>query len=274
MLKNSIVYKIFTLGFVGLSVFLSSCTEIIEVDLRDIDAEWVVQAQLAAGMPAEVVLTQSVNFDEKNEFPAISSVMVSIQKNNGETELLEEIASGVYRSKTTIGSSLDTYTLSIESDVKMISATETIPQKVAIDSVQLMSLGFSRPPVPGADNPNPSLLTLYFSDPSGISNYYKAVAYKGDSLVNNNISNDLLFDGRQGQISVFIPEGSFNSGDMIDVQLQSITKSVYDYYMSMPNAGRGPGSGSPANPITNLQGNKLGYFNAYSFSSYTIEFNL
>lgn len=259
---------------VVLVLFLPSCTEVIDVNLRNIEPEWVVAAEIADGMPAQVILTHSVNFDEDNAFPPISNVQVKIQVKNGASETLEEIAPGVYTSNTVYGIAGLAYSLRIESADKMITADESIPAKVEIDSVQIMSLGFSRPPVPGAENPNPSLVTLYFSDPGNVQNFYKALAFKTDSLVNTNFSSDLLFDGRSGQISVFLPEGSFDTGEQIDLLLQSIPSSVYDYYMSMPNAGQGPGSGSPANPITNLVGNKLGYFNAYSFSKTSLVFGL
>lgn len=266
-MKKNIFFEI-----VALSILLFSCTEVIDVDLRNIEPEWVVVGEIAEGLPAKVTLTESVNFDEDNVFPSIPGMSIQLENNQGESETLNEVAPGVYESSLIKGLSGITYHLSVQGSGKLITASESIPAKIVIDSVQLTDLGFSRPPVPGSNNPNPSLVTLYFSDPAFENNYYKAIAYKSDSLVNTNTTDDLLFDGRTGQISIFIPEGTFMPGENINLQLQSIPSRVYDYYLSMPNAGQGPGSGSPANPITNLSGNKLGYFNAYSFSNTSLIF--
>ena len=69
-----------------------------------------------------------------------------------------------------------------------------------------------------------------------------------------------------------------NIGDFITVDLMSIDKATFDYYLTANSVnasgsnGRGPSSTSaaPTNPVTNWNNNALGYFSAYTSSQKTI----
>jgi hypothetical protein len=65
-----------------------------------------------------------------------------------------------------------------------------------------------------------------------------------------------------------------NIGDLIRVELMSIDKAAYDFYLTANSVnasggnGRGPSSTSaaPTNPVTNWSNKALGYFSAYRTS--------
>ena len=59
--------------------------------------------------------------------------------------------------------------------------------------------------------------------------------------------------------------------DTVVVELQTLDKSTYDYYLTLNSLAGGLfGASNPANPKTNLSNDALGYFGAYTVSRDTI----
>ena len=110
MLQNT-----FKLGLAGLILlYLSSCTQVIDVDINSADPQTVIEANLnTTGEPATVKLTQSINFDESNFFPAVSNALVVISDNLGQRDTLLESSAGLYTSSQIQGQSGRTYTLEV-----------------------------------------------------------------------------------------------------------------------------------------------------------------
>jgi hypothetical protein len=64
-------------------------------------------------------------------------------------------------------------------------------------------------------------------------------------------------------------EWDIEPGDTVYVELQHITKDMFNYYNTLNNivgSGGPMGSSTPYNPISNIKGDALGYFGAYSSS--------
>ena len=74
-LKTNIIIQLIT----GLIV-MSSCTEIIQIDINNSEPQIVVEANIAQGEPATVILTQSVNFYTTDEYPPIQDASVDIHQ--------------------------------------------------------------------------------------------------------------------------------------------------------------------------------------------------
>ncbi|MBW7892063.1 MAG: DUF4249 family protein, partial [Chitinophagaceae bacterium] len=72
-------------------------------------------------------------------------------------------------------------------------------------------------------------------------------------------------------ITLFTPpddEKNIKSGDLVKVEMQSISSTVYDYWYSLIQGASGnSSSASPANPISNIEGGALGYFSAHQIQS-------
>ena len=78
-----------------ISFGITSCTEIIQLDLQNNKSEVVVEASMAAANEIRVLLSRSVNLDESNTFPLLTGAQVSISDENNNTEVLTEIEPGV-----------------------------------------------------------------------------------------------------------------------------------------------------------------------------------
>ena len=74
---------------------LSSCEKVIDVDLNEAEKKYVIEANLSdqAGS-ALVLLTQTRNFDESNDFPGVSGAVVTISEAGGASYTLTESAPG------------------------------------------------------------------------------------------------------------------------------------------------------------------------------------
>ena len=135
------------------------------------------------------------------------------------------------------------------------------PGKTSFDSLYIIdfsSFGSSR-----------KFANVVFKDPKGVGNAYKFVQYK-NNIENPNIFvlNDLYSDGRM--INTFLAFFSdsenqrINSGDTVKVEMQSIDPSVYKFFFSLSQGSRGSGDNvAPGNPVSNISGGAIGYFNAY-----------
>lgn len=79
------------------------------------------------------------------------------------------------------------------------------------------------------------------------------------------IRNDAFTNGNHVDQAIFNPDIKIVKGDLMEVELQCVDKAVFEYFngLMLLNSDRGI---SPTNPSTNINGNALGYFSAFTSS--------
>ena len=117
------------------------------------------------------------------------------------------------------------------------------------------------------------MLTCYLQDPSEYRNYYRLIVYKkGEPRISDDmmyIFNDDFMNGNM--IFMLWESEAFFPQDTVVVELQTLDKSTYEYYLTLNSLAGGMfGASNPANPETNLSNDALGYFGAYTVSRDTI----
>jgi hypothetical protein len=254
------------------SLFLFfACEKPIDIDLNSSDPKIVIEGAISDGQGNFTVkLTRSLNFDESNEFPAVSSALVKISDDAGNTEVLDEISTGIYATATLRGIPGRTYTLEVTDEGEVYTASSTMPFPVHIQSASI-ERGISVP----------FEISAKFLDPPGIANYYRLIQVierGGSSAII--VDDDRLQDGSTITLSTPLFSGNFSngvpglrSGDSITVVLQSIDKYVYEYLRMLNELQQEGLLGEPAssaNPTSNISNGALGYFNAYSSTTKTI----
>lgn len=238
---------------------LFSCQKIIKVDLNSSATKVVVEGSINDGPgPYFVKLSQTVNFDQTNTFPAVTGATVTISDDAGNTETLSETSPGVYRAATITGVAGRTYTLSVTAAGKTYTAVSKLNTPVQMDSLNTQKGLFGRR----------KNVHVYFQDPAGVENWYKIVKTVNDSVYRDiYITPDLLRDGQQMEEILFSNNAgdSLMRGDSMTIALQSIDEGVYEYFRTLApiTEGNDPGA-TPANPKTNLSNGALGYFSAYA----------
>ena len=254
------IFYIFS--FLVLIVTISSCTKVINLDLKDSDPQYVIEGMVNKDDSVHFVfISQSVLFSTNNVFPNVSGAIVTISDNLNNSEVLTEIIPGKYATAHLLGVEGRTYTLTVQIADKVFTSSSTIPQQVNLDTMVFIDNSFG-------GNGGKIAIPIRF-DPAGVQNNYKFDMYvsrftknKGwemDSAIQ--IQNDDFSDGLITQEPLFGSLGAFMPNDTCKVIMTCIDKDVYKYFYSLSLNEEG-GAATPANPISNISGGCLGYFSA------------
>lgn len=258
----------YTSGLLSITILLGSlvsCTKVIDLDTNASDPQIVVQGSVPSdGDKTFVKLMRSVNFDESNHYPEIRNAVVTIDDDAGNSDMLTEIAPGIYEADSITGVSGRTYKLSILVDGKTITSTSTIPGKVTLDSIIVTELAGGN--VRGAAGGKTYEVIVRYTDPANTNNYYRFVeSVNGIETGDIYVFDDRLTNGLKVESPLLKFNRQLKSNDVLTIEMQCIDKTVYNYFKSFGNLSGGPqNSSTPANPYTNLIGTKLGYFSAYT----------
>ena len=242
---------------------LFSCNKVIELDLRDTEIKYVIEGVITnePGV-CKVKLSQSRNFNEDNQFQRVSGATVKLKVNGTET-MLTEVQPGLYETNTITGIPGHAYDLLVLIDNKLFTATSTMPQPVAMDTLYVSRGPFGQF----------KFATIGYTDPAGINNGYRFVQYvNGVKEPTIFWENDEFTDGQSVimQLDASADEKddprNIKTGDQVTVEMQTLDEQVYRYWNTLRSGG-GDGDGNtaaPANPITNIKGGALGYFSAHT----------
>ncbi len=252
---------------------LLSCQQIISVDLNEASPHIVIEGVVKDSPgPYSVVLSMSGNyFASSSYFPPVSGALVVMADNLNQLDTLKETVSGTYLTSTIRGVPGTSYQMKVLAEGKEYDAASSMPTKVFIDSLYTkLRTGFGGST--GYD------IYIVFKDPPQTNNYnYYRVNAQSSALIpadsidglRYRLFTDELTKGQE--MTVRIRGGDkVNKGDTITIDLLSIDKATYDYFHTLSNilsSDQSPTSLAPANPSTNISGDALGYFAAYTVDS-------
>lgn len=252
--------------FISLLVFFASCEKIIELDFKDVESKLVVEAVITDQEgPHYVKLTKSVNFNEPSFYPLIEDALVIITDNTGVVDTLIYTENGIYQTSKIQGIVGRMYDLKVIVDNRTYSSRTVMPAKVNLDTIVVIDFQFG-----------PSLLKYtipIYLDPMELGNKYRflltvnGVKDKDIILINDNVNNG-QYNGQPLRSSGI----TIKSGDIVSVEMQTITEAIYNYYYTLDqiSAREGGGGTTPANPPSNISGGALGYFSSHTTQSKTI----
>ncbi len=104
-----------------------------------------------------------------------------------------------------------------------------------------------------------------YADPGNEKNYYHFLEYVNGVYIDDYNFDDRLTNGLIVKANLNKLKRTLQTRDIIEIEMQCIDKSVYEYFNSFENLDGGPmNSTMPANPYTNIQGAVLGYFSAHT----------
>jgi hypothetical protein len=249
-------------------VLLSSCEKVIDIDLNSADKKYVIEGVITdqAGT-ARVLISQTNNFDESNDFPAVSGAVVTVQEAGGPVFNFTETSPGIYEAAALSGISGKDYALSVNVGGKLFTAACRMPQKINLDSIYITDeLIFTA---------TRKTVNAVFNDPTGLGNSYRFVQYvNGLKEKQIMIRNDDYSDGRRiiNKLFYFSEDDettrNIKSGDQVMVDMFCIDPAIYKYWYSLDRSSTGgSGQATPSNPVTNLQGGALGYFSAHTLQT-------
>ncbi len=253
-------------------IAFTSCEKVVIIDVKSSGSKVVVQGNLNNdSVPYLVQLDNSVSYYADNVFPPILGAQVKISDNAGHAEVLRELGKGYYQTDSIRGVPGRTYFLQIISNGNTYTSYGTMPNPVPIDSFLL------RPTLNRFTHDTTGYrVTCKFTDPIGTGNYYKVVISSKDTAAigttTGRILSDKYTDGQQLSVTF---RTNLIANDSVSIQVQSITKSTFDFYNTLTNAEGEVGasqflSSLPANPTNNISNGGLGYFAVYAETKKTI----
>ncbi len=247
-----------------LSFALFSCTKVISVNLNNANPDIVIEGIVSdAPGPYLVQLTQTVNFSDPNIFPPITGATVKITDSMlGITDSLKEIKPGTYATQTLQqGLTGHTYQLYVLSNGQMYTASSTMPAKVNLDSVTFYTTDIFGTRTTSA--------VANFQDPAGIANYYTFTEFVNGQAIDQTFNfSDRLSDGKYIRRQFFNDSSYINPGDEVSIEMHCVDSQVWQYFNTLGQAkGNNSQAITPANPLSNISNNALGYFSAQTVQS-------
>ena len=247
-------------GFVAL--LFASCEEVIDVDLNATDSKIVITSAISDQFePFAVRIEKTVDFDQPNDYPAVSGALVRIS-DGAQTFDLVETAPGFYQTiQAHEGEPGKTYRLTVETEGQIFEAVSTMPPPVPFDSIK-QDTGTE----PGGETS--ILIVPVYTDPAGFGNYYRFIqTTNGQKLNDIFVFDDRNSDGINITRPLFAPGSDIENevGDTVIIEMQTIDRATYKYFYALDaSTSNGPNSSVPANPDNNWSGGALGYFSAHT----------
>jgi hypothetical protein len=270
-MKNTIKY----ITIILFAAALSSCEKAIDLKLKDTTPQYVVEGVLtdeAGG--CKVLLSQTKNFTDNNDFNGISGATVTIADDNNNVYPLTATSTGIYQNSTLKGTPGHTYQLSVSIDGKTFTSSCLMHPAVPLDSIYLVKDAL----INNKDGTPRKYVTVQYHDPAATKNYYRFVQY-----VNNRKEESILLDddeftnGQEVNTRLNFsndndnPARDIRPGNQVTIEMMSIDQAVYKYFYSLTNSANGDGNNAaPANPLTNIKGGALGYFSVHTVERKTL----
>lgn len=225
-----------------LTLSLTSCTEVIDIDLPTAEPRLVVEGNLdfnKIGATDTVFIKLSLTTDYFNlEIPPVNNAVVRISDKQGNQFLLNELGqTGRYYSteiaKPTDG---DTFKLQIEYDNDLYEATETY-----ISSPEILEIAQKREKYFDTDY---YVIRVYYQDtprPNQNLNYYYLYYHYEDKAPQPRVLSNEYAKGNRME-SLYIIDEDAVPGEKIEIELAQISRNYYDFAMSFFDAiGNGGG---------------------------------
>ena len=117
---------------------LTSCQKVISIDLNSASPQLVVEANVSnKPCPYFVKLSNTVNFSEITGIPAVTGAIVVISDSSGQSETLNEVSNGIYRSRTLRGTHGHKYTLTVKTGGQTYESVSRMPFPVGILNLEV-----------------------------------------------------------------------------------------------------------------------------------------
>lgn len=250
-------------------VFTIGCEKVIKLKTENVPPKYVIEANLSDQKGGCLIyITQTIKLNDITIFPGVPLAKVSISDNGSVPLGIPEMTPGVYHSEFLQAQPGHTYQLKVAIGDQVFTSEVTAPRIVPFDSLYLQdfqAFGSIR-----------KFAYVVFKDPPGKGDAYRFLQYK-NGVQNSNIfvMNDEYSDDRQ--ITTFLAyfdqsdDQKINIGDTVHVEMQCINPSVYKFFYSLSQSSTGGSEVvAPGNPVTNIEGGALGYFNVFMKQEKTI----
>lgn len=250
---------------------LTSCEEVIELDLKNDEPRLVIEAQVDANTGiATVRLTMSNGFYDDISLELVNNATIQITEADGTVKDLQMMSDGFYMANgilLTEGEELSIVV--VDGEGNQYNANAIVPHTVSIDSLSVVEAarpgGFGG----GASFEQEYQVFTYWQDKPDTESFYRVRALRNDTLLQSyTLVDDFQTDGEQLFRPLF---DTFVVDDTVTIQLLSMDEASYKYFSDLSAIqGQGFGSTTPFNPKSNFDNSALGYFGIFRIDEETV----
>ncbi|WP_281763811.1 DUF4249 domain-containing protein [Neptunitalea lumnitzerae] len=244
-------------------VLVSSCTDVVDVELEDETPNLVIEGSLdwsidengtLDGSEQTITLSMSTPYFSQDEVTNVTGASVVVTNDStGETYIFQDQNDGTYYTNTFEPVENQTFTLHVEYDGETYEGSDTFLPGSLIEYYGQSTMG-------GFDS-DLIEINFYIQDDATLENFYLEKFYRhgdllnsietfSDEFVNGNLINDFyeISDDDDDDIEPLQP------GDVVDIYLYSITENYFNYMMILLNQSEATGNPFASIPVA-LQGN-------------------
>ena len=237
------------------------CEDVIDVDLNEAQPRLVIEASInwfknTSGNEQSVKLSLTSPFFDENVAPANDATVVITDENNNTFTFTENNETGVYTNNSFIPVIDRTYTLTINYNNEIYTATETLKSVVSIDYIeQNNDGGFT-----GEDIE----LKAYYTDPANQENYYFFEFISDIPVVPTlEVYDDEFTDGNQ--IFGYYTEEDLEAGDAVTIRNYGISERFYEFMFILLQQSSDEGGGPFETQPATVRGNCINETNPDNF---------
>lgn len=245
------------------SFLLSSCEDIIDINLNDAAAQLVIVGEIHNRSDSQVVtISKTVAFKNDIPFDGVSNARVEVIDEQGNIFTFTEQSPGVYIAENFWGMERVSYDLHVQLDGEEYTASSRMPQLVQVDSV-----GTSVTNIFGEER---KYVSLKYLDPLHEVNYYRYTMRVNNGPVRFvHVANDKFNDGKYVSERLTNFDEELVTGDSVVLYMQCIDEAMFNFWNTVQT--NNPGAAAPANPPSNISNGAFGYFGAYSATEIVTE---
>lgn len=240
------------------SSFFISCEKEVELDLNTAKPRLVINAPLkwykgTTGNHQTINLTLSAGYYDTTT-TKVTGAQIRVTNSTGETFIFNEVSTqGVYECFDFVPVLFENYNLTIVYENETYQGSEILYPVVDFDSTLQSN--------DGGISGNDIQVKAFFTDPANTLNYY--LTERKLSIMNlpsYSAFNDQLFNGNQ--VFDFVIDEDLKSGDRVDFELLSISKTHQEYCTKVFNSM----VGGPFQTITGkIKGNMINTTNPSNY---------
>ncbi len=243
-----------------LALSISSCEEVINLDLEESEPRLVVDASLiwymdTPGNFQQIKLSETIGFYDEEAQP-VTDAMVIIKTDSGDEFIFEHEENGFYVNSEFNPKFEENYNLEISYEDDIYTASSNFVPVPGIDSIEQNSEGgFTREDLE---------IDAFFTDPAGEDNTYLFRFSNLSSLkVSLEIYEDEFTDGNQ--VSASYSNDDLAAGDEIFITMEGITKPFYNYLFILQTQGGDNGGGPFQSQPATVKGNIINETNPENY---------
>ena len=245
-----------------LTLFLTSCEEVVNVDLDTAAPRLVVEGSIkwlkgTTGKDQKIKLTTTTSF-YSSQIPTVSGATITVKNSSNTVFNFTEINNtGEYLCSNFVPVINETYTLNILLNGVTYTATETLKSVAPIDEVEQKNDG-------GFTGKDIQIKT-YYTDPANETNYYLYQYTYSDKITQTIYGDvDTFFQGNR--FFSLSQSDELEIGDEVTVTHYGISKTYYNYMNVIISIAGGGGGGPFQSPPATVRGNIINTTNKDNYA--------